>query len=144
MASPVLTSLTALIAASAQVRNSASNIVNAQSVGAPKAAASRAGAPSFASASSTLVGQRAYQPVRSTQVSTPGGVKTVTRPARPATTPLYAPGHPAAGENGFIDAPATSLVREFTNIQRARQAYRASAKVIDTARAIHNRLLDLN
>jgi flagellar basal-body rod protein FlgC len=144
MASPVLTSLTALIAASAQVRNSASNIVNAQSVGTPKAAPSRAGAPGFASASSALVGQRAYQPVRSAQVGTSGGVKTVTRPARPATTLFYAPNHPAAGANGFIDAPATSLVREFTNIQRARQAYQASARVIDTARAIHNKLLDIN
>jgi flagellar basal-body rod protein FlgC len=124
--------LSGLQAASRRLEVSARNVVNADSVGTPKAT------------TDARVPTPAYQPERVVQTSVSGGgVETRTQPVQPATRTQYRPDHPAAGSDGLVDAPNVDLAVEVVEQISARTAYEASAKVIQTADGLLKSLLDL-
>jgi flagellar basal-body rod protein FlgC len=55
----------------------------------------------------------------------------------------YAPGHPAADKNGYIKLPNVDPLIETLDMKEAQRAYEANLSVIETARAMQMRTLDL-
>lgn len=82
-----------------------------------------------------------FQP---TQVAGGEGVK-MARVA-PDPTPFrleYQPGHPAAGPNGYVQLPNVDPLVEALDMREAQRAYDANLNVIETARSMQMRTLDL-
>lgn len=55
----------------------------------------------------------------------------------------YAPGHPAADKNGYVKLPNVDSLIESLDMRAAQRAYEANLSVIETARAMQMRTLDL-
>jgi flagellar basal-body rod protein FlgC len=55
----------------------------------------------------------------------------------------YAPGHPAANKNGYVKLPNVEPLVEALDMREAQRAYEANLNVIETARAMQSRTLDL-
>lgn len=55
----------------------------------------------------------------------------------------YAPGHPAADKNGYVRLPNVDPLIESLDMRAAQRAYEANLSVIETARAMQMRTLDL-
>lgn len=55
----------------------------------------------------------------------------------------YAPGHPAADKNGYVKLPNVDPLVEALDMKEAQRAYEANLNVIETARAMQMRTLDL-
>ena len=55
----------------------------------------------------------------------------------------YAPGHPAADKNGYVKLPNVNTLVETLDMKEAQRAYEANLNVIETARAMQMRTLDL-
>ena len=55
----------------------------------------------------------------------------------------YEPGHPAADENGYVRYPNVDPLIEALDMKEAQRAYEANLNVIETARSMENRTLDL-
>ena len=55
----------------------------------------------------------------------------------------YAPGHPAADKNGYVKLPNVDPLIETLDMKEAQRAYEANLSVIETARAMQMRTLDL-
>ena len=55
----------------------------------------------------------------------------------------YAPGHPAADKNGYVKLPNVDPLVETLDMKEAQRAYEANLSVIETARAMQMRTLDL-
>jgi flagellar basal-body rod protein FlgC len=55
----------------------------------------------------------------------------------------YAPGHPAADKNGYVKLPNVDSLIEALDMREAQRAYEANLNVIETARAMQMRTLDL-
>jgi flagellar basal-body rod protein FlgC len=55
----------------------------------------------------------------------------------------YAPGHPAADKNGYVKLPNVDPLIETLDMKEAQRAYEANLNVIETARAMQMRTLDL-
>ena len=55
----------------------------------------------------------------------------------------YAPGHPAADKNGYVKLPNVDPLVEALDMKEAQRAYEANLSVIETARAMQMRTLDL-
>jgi flagellar basal-body rod protein FlgC len=76
-----------------------------------------------------------------------GGAEGV-RMARVAPDPTafrstYNPGHPAADAQGYVHLPNVDPLVEALDMREAQRAYEANLNVIDTARAMDMRTLDL-
>lgn len=74
----------------------------------------------------------------------PGGVRM--RGVRPDMTPLrreYEPGHPAADAEGYVSLSNVEPLVEALDMREAQRAYEANLNVIETARSMDSRLLDL-
>ncbi len=120
----------ALRAQQARMRVIAENIANADST-----AATPGGDP-----------YRKQTPVFSTK-ELPGGIKGVAlsridvdqSPFRQE----YDPGNPAAGPNGYVKMPNIEPMVESLDMREAQRAYDANISVIETARAMQTRTLDL-
>lgn len=55
----------------------------------------------------------------------------------------YNPGHPAANEAGYVTMPNVNPLIEMTDMREAQRAYEANLNVIDAARTMMSRTLDL-
>lgn len=121
----ISTALSGLTAARQTVRISASNIANQASAG-------------------TTDGRvAAYSPLRPVANSTEtGGVQVTGQPVRPATTAVFSPDSPLADDQGFIAAPADTLINDLVTLKTAETSYKASARLIEAARDLDQALLD--
>jgi flagellar basal-body rod protein FlgC len=55
----------------------------------------------------------------------------------------YEPGHPGADANGYVKLPNVSSLVEALDMKAAQRAYEANMNVIEAARAMQTRTLDL-
>jgi len=55
----------------------------------------------------------------------------------------YEPGNPAAGPDGYVSLPNVNSLVEALDMREAQRAYEANLHVIETARAMEMRTLDL-
>ena len=55
----------------------------------------------------------------------------------------YEPGHPSANAQGYVKMPNVDPLVEALDMREAQRAYEANLNVIETARAMDNRTLDL-
>jgi flagellar basal body rod protein FlgC len=122
-----------LHAATTRASVSANNIVNARSE-----PVKPAGAPS----GSGMPSATEFQALKVYQQAVPGGgVQAHTRPVDP---PSYQVADPFATDgSGLAYVPNVSLEREFVEQIRAEHAYKASAKIIQTADEMDDTLLDI-
>lgn len=120
----------ALRAQQARMRIIAENIANADST------AATAGADPY----------RKQTPVFATKVL-PGGIKGVAMTRIDVDqTPFrkeYDPGNPAADGQGFVKMPNIEPMVETLDMREAQRAYDANISVIETARAMDTRTLDI-
>ena len=56
---------------------------------------------------------------------------------------VYDPGHPAADDKGYVKMPNVDSLVEALDMREAQRAYEANLNVIETARAMEMRTLDL-
>ncbi len=56
---------------------------------------------------------------------------------------VHDPGHPAADENGYVKMPNVDSLVEALDMREAQRAYEANLNVIETARQMDARTLDL-
>lgn len=109
-------------------------------------------AENIANASSTATGANG-QPYRRQIVTfkeavdeaTGAAVVRVDRTARdPSDFKLqYNPGHPAADAGGYVKMPNVNPLIEMTDMREAQRAYEANLNVVDAARSMMARTLDL-
>lgn len=113
------TALSGMQTSLARLTASASNIANANSTGAPNAAAGQT---------------QAYQPVRvQTSPTAGGGVAATTVSVTPTTVPRYDPTSPNADASGMVAAPNVDVASEMVEQLSAKIAYEANLKVMRTA-----------
>lgn len=55
----------------------------------------------------------------------------------------YNPGHPAANAEGYVSMPNVNALIEMTDMREAQRAYEANLNVVDAARNMMSRTLDL-
>lgn len=55
----------------------------------------------------------------------------------------YNPGHPAADANGYVKMPNVNTLTEMMDLREASRAYEANLNMIDAARQMTSRALDL-
>ncbi|HEX8233757.1 MAG TPA: flagellar basal body rod protein FlgC [Caulobacteraceae bacterium] len=55
----------------------------------------------------------------------------------------YSPGHPAANKDGYVKLPNVDPLIEALDMKEAQRAYEANLNVIETARSMQARTLDL-
>ncbi len=55
----------------------------------------------------------------------------------------YMPGHPAADAEGYILTPNVSSITELMDMREARRAYEANLNVVEMARSMINKTIDL-
>ena len=119
----------ALKAQQSRMRIIAENIANADSVGTtPGADPYRRRSPVF-------------QPAK-----VDGGIGVAMTDIQPDQTPFkteYNPGHPAADANGYVKLPNVEALTEALDMRQAQRAYEANLNVIETARTMQTRTLDL-
>ncbi len=76
----------------------------------------------------------------------PGGTGVAMTEVRADQTPFkteYNPGHPAADANGYVKLPNVETLTEALDMRQAQRAYEANLNVIETARSMQTRTLDL-
>ena len=120
---------TALRAQQSRMRIIAENIANAQST-----ADVAGGAP-----------YRRQIPVFQSQ-EVDGATGVALAEVRPDQAPFreeYDPSHPAANAQGYVQRPNVDTLVEAMDMREAQRAYEANLNVIETARAMEQRTLDL-
>jgi len=81
---------------------------------------------------------------RPVQVDGGQGVKMVkVEPDQTAFKTEYEPGHPSADAKGYVKMPNVDPLVEALDMREAQRAYEANLNVIETARAMDMRTLDL-
>lgn len=55
----------------------------------------------------------------------------------------FDPGHPAADENGYVMLPNVKPLIEMVDLRQAQRSYEANLRVVDVARTMVSRTLDL-
>lgn len=60
-----------------------------------------------------------------------------------AFTVRYEPAHPAADESGYVKMPNVNPLIEMSNMREASRSYEANMTMIENARAMRNRLIDM-
>ncbi len=58
-------------------------------------------------------------------------------------TVRYEPAHPAADESGYVKMPNVNPLIEMSNMREASRTYEANMSMIENARAMRNRLIDM-
>jgi flagellar basal-body rod protein FlgC len=120
---------TALRAQQSRMRIIAENIANAQST------ADTAGGEPY----------RRQTPVFQTR-EVDGATGVALAEVRPDQSPFreeYDPSHPAANAQGYVRRPNVDTLVEAMDMREAQRAYEANLNVIETARAMEQRTLDL-
>src|SRR4051794_38788250 len=111
--------LSGLHAATKRVAGAATNIANASNV---TSLAPRPGDPPQ------------FQPLLTTQVSSPaGGATAQFRPVTPASVPSFQPDSPFANADGLVAVPNVDLATEMIDAMSASTSYKANLKVIEAA-----------
>ena len=64
-------------------------------------------------------------------------------PDKTAFRQEYEPGHPSANAQGYVKLPNVNAMIEALDMREAQRAYEANLNVIETARAMDMRILDL-
>jgi flagellar basal-body rod protein FlgC len=64
-------------------------------------------------------------------------------PDRKAFRTTYDPGHPAANAEGYVSLPNVDSLVEALDMKEAQRAYEANLNVIETARSMEMRTLEL-
>lgn len=119
----------ALKAQQARMRIVAENIANAESTG------KTAGADPY---------RRQIPVFQSSNLSGATGVKlSQVIPDNSAFTLEYDPSHPAADAKGYVKRPNVNSLIETMDMREAQRAYEANINIIETARAIEQRTLDI-
>ncbi|MDP3378849.1 MAG: flagellar basal body rod protein FlgC [Brevundimonas sp.] len=72
-----------------------------------------------------------------------GVVLAEVRPDRGDFRMDYDPSHPAADENGYVLRPNVNTLVEAMDMREAQRAYEANLNIIETARAMESRLLEI-
>jgi flagellar basal-body rod protein FlgC len=75
-----------------------------------------------------------------------GGAGVVMTGVTPDTSDFnreYNPGHPAADAQGYVKTPNVNALTEALDMRQAQRAYEANLSVIETARSMQTRTLDL-
>ncbi len=135
MINGISTSLSGLLAASTRASTAANNIVNAFNTARP------AGGETSTAAIHTA---RAYTPQR--VINTPqknGGVIANKVPVNPSSLTVFNPNDPVANERGFVDVPNVDHAVEFSELIKAKHAYKANAAVLRTLAEIEDSALDI-
>ena len=119
----------ALKAQQARMRIVAENIANADSTGqTPGSDPYRRQVPVF----------------RAAHVDGATGVKLLQiKPDTSAFTLEYDPSHPAADAKGYVKKPNVNMLIETMDMREAQRAYEANLNVVETARAMTSRTLDI-
>ena len=71
------------------------------------------------------------------------GVRCADQPDQTDFKTEYDPGHPAADAKGYVKLPNVDPLIEALDMREAQRAYEANLNVIETARAMQMRTLDL-
>ncbi|MDC0739473.1 flagellar basal body rod protein FlgC [Cognatishimia sp. SS12] len=58
-------------------------------------------------------------------------------------TVRYEPAHPAADDNGYVKLPNVNPLLEMSNMREASRSYEANMSMLENARSMRNRLIDL-
>ncbi|MGH1466630.1 MAG: flagellar basal body rod protein FlgC [Cognatishimia sp.] len=58
-------------------------------------------------------------------------------------TVRYEPAHPAADNNGYVKLPNVNPLLEMSNMREASRSYEANMTMLENARSMRNRLIDL-
>ncbi|MFY0597979.1 MAG: flagellar basal body rod protein FlgC [Cognatishimia sp.] len=58
-------------------------------------------------------------------------------------TVRYEPSHPAADETGYVKMPNVNPLIEMSNMREASRSYEANLTMLENARAMRNRLIDM-
>ena len=58
-------------------------------------------------------------------------------------TVRYEPSHPAADESGYVKMPNVNPLIEMSNMREASRSYEANLTMLENARAMRNRLIDM-
>jgi flagellar basal-body rod protein FlgC len=75
-----------------------------------------------------------------------GGVGVTMKGVQPDQSPFrteYSPGNPAADAKGYVKMPNVDPLVEALDMREAQRAYEANLNVIETARSMQSRTLDL-
>lgn len=75
-----------------------------------------------------------------------GAMKVVQRKTVPDETPFklaYRPDHPAANEQGYVQMPNVDPFIESMDMRQAQRSYEANLGIIETARSMVSRTLDI-
>ena len=68
-----------------------------------------------------------------------GGVKTIEE----GIGRRYEPGHPAADASGYVKTPNVNSITELMDMREAQRSYEANLNVIDAAKSMLSRIIDL-
>ncbi len=127
--------MSGLLAASTRATTAANNIVNAYNTSTPVG-----GDTSTAALRST----RAYVPERIVNSSSKnGGVIASKVPISPSSLSVFSPENPVSNEQGFIDVPNVDPAVEFSELIKAKHAYKANITVLRTLSEIQESALDI-
>jgi flagellar basal-body rod protein FlgC len=86
----------------------------------------------------------AARPSASGQTPQAGGVQVQAIVQDPTPSRLvYDPDHPDAGPDGYVEFPNVDLVTEMTDMLSASRAYEANVTVINVAKSMAQRALDI-
>ncbi|MBT5074143.1 MAG: flagellar biosynthesis protein FlgC [Kordiimonadaceae bacterium] len=135
MISGINTSLSGLLAASTRANTAANNIVNAYNTSAP------VGGDASTAALRT---SRAYVPQRTINSSQKnGGVVATNVPVSPSSLSIYSPSNPVSNDEGFVNIPNVDAAVEFSELIKAKHAYKANAAVLRTLFETQEAALDI-
>lgn len=118
---------------------SALNLANAQSVRAPGAAVYRAQRVVTSPAGET----QGFAGVMAGEAAALAGVTTQVLESESSPRRVHQPDHPYADAEGFIEMPAVDPALEMSGIMGAVRAYEANVKVVNAARAMLTRALEI-
>lgn len=118
-------------AQSVRMRVIAENLANAETVGMkPGDDPYRRKVVNFASELDRVTGAEEVKVKEVTQDQTPFGSR-------------FDPGHPAADPNGYVKTPNVNTLVEVSDMRQAQRTYEANLNVIDSARGMLMRTIDL-
>lgn len=126
-----------LLANTARVEASASNVVNA--------GASRGAAPSFLLGSTQKGSTGPYQPIETHRAAAPGGgVTTLSSVRLPSSYPLDVKSPPSVGAPGTTAAPDGEVKNKMVEQVDAAEAYKLNLSIMRTAQAMDALLIDVS
>ena len=121
----------AMSAQSVRLNTIASNMANADAVGSDPSAIYKARMPVFQAQADALNPDAA-------SVKVLGVVENQAAPEK-----RYEPGHPLADKDGYVYAPNVNIVEEMVNMISASRSYQGSVEVMNTAKDLALRTLNI-